>query len=137
MNRPATVDEDAWRPWHPTELARRLNGLSKPWSLVGGWALDLWHGSQTRDHEDLEFTILREDFETFRRALKGMRFHTVASGIIEHLLARKVPPAEISQIWVRGYPAAMLAGRHDDRAEKRRTCGSTSATPPSPGRAPR
>ncbi len=99
MNRPATVDEDAWRPWHPTELARRLNGLSKPWSIVGGWALDLWHGSQTRDHEDLEFTILREDFETFRRALKGMRFHTVASGIIEHLPARKVPPAEISQIW--------------------------------------
>ncbi|WP_421913314.1 nucleotidyltransferase domain-containing protein [Mesorhizobium sp.] len=95
--RPATVDEDAWRPWHPTELAQRLGGLSKPWCIVGGWALDVWHGRQTRDHEDLEFTILREDFGTFRRLLKGMRFHTVASGVIKHLPARR--SAEISQIW--------------------------------------
>lgn len=99
MNRRLTVDEDAWRPWLPTELAQRLSGLSKPWCIVGGWALDLWHGRRSRDHEDLEFTILREDFGTFRRALKGMRFHTVASGVIEHLPARKEPPAAISQIW--------------------------------------
>ena len=99
MNRPTTVDEDAWRPWHPAELARRLSGISKPWCVVGGWALDLWHGRQTRDHEDLEFTILRDDFKAFRRWLKGMRFHTVASGVIEHLPARKEPPAAISQIW--------------------------------------
>jgi hypothetical protein len=99
MNRPTTVDEDAWRPWHPAELARRLSGISKPWCVVGGWALDLWHGRQTRNHEDLEFTILCDDFKAFRRWLKGMRFHTVASGVIEHLPARKEPPAAISQIW--------------------------------------
>lgn len=99
MNRPATVDEDAWRPWHPTELARRLSGISKPWCVVGGWALDLWHGRQTRDHEDLEFTILRDDFKAFRHVLKGMQFNTVASGMIEHLQADKEPEAEISQIW--------------------------------------
>ena len=47
-------DDDAWGAWHPADLARRLHGLERPWCVVGGWALDLWHGRQTRDHEDLE-----------------------------------------------------------------------------------
>ncbi|WP_425358733.1 nucleotidyltransferase domain-containing protein [Aminobacter aminovorans] len=53
MNQPDTPDHDAWCAWHPTELARHLTGVSLPWCVVGGWALDLWHGHQTREHEDL------------------------------------------------------------------------------------
>jgi hypothetical protein len=56
-----TLAHDAWSPWHPRELAQRLEGMSKPWCIVGGWALDLWHGHETRAHEDIEFTVLRGD----------------------------------------------------------------------------
>ncbi|NGN40718.1 amino acid transporter [Mesorhizobium sp. CGMCC 1.15528] len=90
---------DAWRAWHPTELASCLSGVSRPWCIVGGWALDLWHGYQTRDHEDLEFTILREDLATFRQALKGLEFYTAGDGIVEYLPTDAAPPATISQIW--------------------------------------
>lgn len=99
MQHPDTPDHDAWCAWHPAELARRLTGVSLRWCVVGGWALDLWHGHQTREHEDLEFTALRSDLPAFRRALAGMEFHTAGDGIVKKLPAQSAPPAEISQIW--------------------------------------
>ncbi len=99
MTEREAIGHDAWCAWHPTELASRLTGIAQPWYIVGGWALDLWHGHQTREHEDLEFAVLHSDLPVFRRALTGMEFHTAGSGIVEHLPAQSDPPAEISQIW--------------------------------------
>lgn len=97
---PKTIpDHGAWRPWHPAELGARLCDVSRPWCIVGGWALDLWHGVETRDHEDLEFTVLREDIGRFRDALQGVAFHTVGNGIVEYLPDDQEPPADIWQIW--------------------------------------
>jgi len=93
------LDHDAWCAWHPTELSKRLIGVFRPWCIVGGWALDLWHGYQTRDHEDLEFTVLRDDLDIFRRALKGMEFYAAGDGVVEYLPAEEAAPASIFQIW--------------------------------------
>lgn len=92
-------DDDAWSAWHPDELGRRLRGVRRPWCIVGGWALDLWHGQETRAHEDLEFTVLREDLATFRAALEGMEFFTAGDGIVAPLTNDREPPADIFQIW--------------------------------------
>ena len=67
--------------------------------MVGGWALDLWHGAQTRTHEDLEFAILREDFEAFRRALCDVDFYTARDGVLEVLPADRPPPDDVLQYW--------------------------------------
>ncbi len=91
--------EDDWTPWHPRELARRLDAVARPWCVVGGWALDLWHGHRTRDHDDLEFTILREDFGLFRQALADLTLYTVADGRIAILPDGEAPPPHILQIW--------------------------------------
>jgi hypothetical protein len=77
----------------------RLRGISAPWCVVGGWALDLWHGYQTREHEDLEFTILRHDYSAFTQRLSGLRFHTVGGGVVEYLPENDEPPTDIFQIW--------------------------------------
>lgn len=92
-------DQEAWDAWHPTELAHRLADVDRPWCVVGGWALDLWHGRVTREHHDLEFTILREDFDHFRRALKGFEFYTVNSGEFQFLPEGHDPDRSIFQIW--------------------------------------
>ena len=73
-------DQQAWQAWTPEELSQRLRQVSRPWSVVGGWALDLWLGRQTRDHGDLEFTVLRDDFLLFRQALAPLQFYTVRDG---------------------------------------------------------
>ncbi|TKT74891.1 hypothetical protein [Aquamicrobium sp. LC103] len=99
MSTRAQPDHDAWDAWHPSELATRLRKVSRPWCVVGGWALDLWHGRQTRDHDDLEFTILRGDLDIFRRVLGEMDFYTAGDGLVEYLPPSAVPPAGIFQIW--------------------------------------
>jgi hypothetical protein len=92
-------DHSAWDAWQPAELALRLGGIAKPWCVVGGWALDLWHGQKTRDHEDLEFTVLRGDVALFRAALGDIDFYAVGSGVVSPLPDDAAPPAEIAQIW--------------------------------------
>lgn len=93
------LDDAAWKAWHPAELAARLTGVRRPWCVVGGWALDLWHGRQTREHEDLEFTILRSDLAFFRESLAGLRFHTAGDGTVEFLPDGREPADGIFQIW--------------------------------------
>lgn len=95
----AIPDQDNWDAWNPTELARRLSGVSRPWCVVGGWALDLWHGTKTREHEDIEFTILREDLHVFRYALNDMELYAVSDGELQHLTDDQEPQEAISQIW--------------------------------------
>lgn len=56
-------------------------------------------GRQTRDHDDLEFTVLRKDVGIFRNALKGLDFYTAGSGVVTPLQQDAEPPADIAQIW--------------------------------------
>jgi len=94
-----SLDHEAWSAWHPKELADRLAGIGRQWCVVGGWALDLWHGRETREHEDLEFTVLRDDVPFFRERLKDMRFHAVGGGVVQYLQQDREPPEDLFQIW--------------------------------------
>jgi hypothetical protein len=41
-----------------------------PWWIAGGWAIDLFLGRTTREHEDIDVAILRDDEQVFRKQLK-------------------------------------------------------------------
>ena len=56
-------DVDAWDSWHPRVVAARLSGLTVPWYVAAGWALDLFRGAQSRAHEDLEIAIPAGHFD--------------------------------------------------------------------------
>lgn len=43
--------------WTPHEVGQRLAGISVPWYVAAGWALDLFRGEQTRDHHDIEIAV--------------------------------------------------------------------------------
>ena len=100
-----TLAHDAWSPFHPSELAQRLEHISRPWCIVGGRALDLWHGHETREHEDIEVTVLRGDVSLFRQALSDLEFYATGSGMVDYLPDGQEPPADIFQIWCQD-PAA-------------------------------
>lgn len=97
------VPDDAWVPWSPSMLADRLGRARGAWPgnwyVVGGWALDLWHGNQTREHEDLEFAVLSADVGKFRRMLSDLEFFAVHAGVVEHLPATATPPPHVAQLW--------------------------------------
>jgi hypothetical protein len=49
-----------WEEFDPSHLLELMRGFAAPWWVAGGWALDLWLGRRTRDHEDLDVAVLRK-----------------------------------------------------------------------------
>jgi hypothetical protein len=49
--------------------AQTMAPLNLPWMLAGGWALDAWHGTVTRPHEDIDVTVPRHRQGEVREAL--------------------------------------------------------------------
>ena len=93
------ADDAPWDPWRPDEVARRLAGLSVPWCVAAGWALDLFRGEQTREHGDLEIAVPAPDFGVVRAALAGYEMETIGSG---HAWPLDSPAFDVMhQTWVR------------------------------------
>lgn len=91
-------DLHAWDPWTPDDVFQMFRGIPAPWCVVGGWAIDLWLGRQTRHHEDIEIAVLPQDVMVFRSALPGCEFYSAGSGKITHL-GRKDLPEGMHQMW--------------------------------------
>lgn len=72
--------------WTPDEVANHLSGIAVPWCVAAGWALDLFRGTQIREHGDLEIAIPATRFpevrDRFRDRFPGYVFDAVGSGRI-------------------------------------------------------
>ena len=55
-----------WQPWSPHDVATFFAPLHAPWWIAGGWAIDLFLGRQTREHEDIDVQVLRRDQHAVR-----------------------------------------------------------------------
>jgi hypothetical protein len=80
---PAEIDalDARWAfSWDPAEVARRLAGITAPWCVAAGWALDLFRGEQTREHGDIEIAIPAASFSAVRDCFPGYAFDAVSSG---------------------------------------------------------
>ena len=91
---------DAWEPWTPLEALRMLGDVGVPWCVVGGWAIDLFVGKQTRSHEDLEIAVLRDDFDAVRDGLRAFEMYSVGDGEVRRLTRGQRPSADKHQNWV-------------------------------------
>ncbi|HEV3213894.1 MAG TPA: hypothetical protein VGZ03_10920 [Acidimicrobiales bacterium] len=68
-----------WQPWTPREVAERLAGVGTRWYVVAGWALDLFRGAKTREHEDIEIGVPAAGFAEVRVALADYECDVVGS----------------------------------------------------------
>src|SRR4051812_12031153 len=50
----------------PRAAATVMVGFERPWCIAGGWAIDLAVGRATREHQDVEIAIFREDQHRLR-----------------------------------------------------------------------
>lgn len=64
------IDDKNWNPLLPDELVAIFRKLDIPWWISGGWALDLFVGRQTRQHEDTDVLILRKDQAVVQKHLE-------------------------------------------------------------------
>lgn len=86
--------------WTPGEVARFLAGIATPWYVAGGWAVDLFLGTRTREHGDIEIGIPAAGFPEVRDRFPGYAFDAVGSGRIWAEAAPDVLAA-VHQSWVR------------------------------------
>lgn len=75
------VVDPVWQPWRPAEVARRLAGVTAPWYVAGGWALDLNRGEQSREHGDIEIGVPAGAFGQIRGALAGLDIEVIGAGL--------------------------------------------------------
>jgi hypothetical protein len=88
-----------WDAWHPEEVTHVLADVEEPWYVTAGWALDLFRGEQTREHDDLEISVPEESFASLRRALSGYELWAVGNGLAHTLTPETL--AAHHQTWVR------------------------------------
>jgi hypothetical protein len=61
-------------------VAGRLAGAGVRWCVAAGWALNLFRGETTREHEDLEIAIPAGQFGRVRAALADFDIEVIGSG---------------------------------------------------------
>ena len=94
-------DVALWHPWSPAEAASKLEGVDAHWYVAAGWALDLFIGGQTRDHDDLEIGVPAVEYEAIAQRLAA---HELELFVVGGGLAR--PPTQTAlathhQTWAR------------------------------------
>jgi hypothetical protein len=86
-----TVAEGSWRAVHPADAAN-LQASSEPrWWIAGGWALDLFRGTSTRPHTDLDVGVLRRDVASVLHSLSTWEVFKVKGGRLTRLAAGCLP----------------------------------------------
>jgi hypothetical protein len=93
------IPEDVWDAWPPEKLYARLKNLDSWWDVVGGWALDLWHGHQTRAHEDIEFAVLPTGVDGCRTILSELTFFAARRGKLSYLAPADPLQDNVWQVW--------------------------------------
>jgi hypothetical protein len=95
--------EHAWSTaWTPGEAAVALAGVAAPWAVAGGWALDLWLGGKTREHEDLEIAVPAVCFAEVQSRLEalGLKIFDIVDGQAIALAPGEAPDRRMHQTWV-------------------------------------
>jgi len=69
------------------EVAGLMARCPAEWFLVGGWAIDVFVGALTRDHDDVDVGVARQHQAAARRLLPGWRYEKVVP--VESTLVRE------------------------------------------------
>jgi Aminoglycoside-2''-adenylyltransferase len=87
----------------PQEVARILNGAQCDWGVAGGWAIDLFLNRITRQHQDIEVAIFRQDQLILQRHLlsRGWSLECVRMGQLEPWSADDYLALPVHEIWCR------------------------------------
>lgn len=99
-------DYDNWRSMHPGQVKAALGGLTRPWWVAGGWAIDLFLGRQTRDHHDIDIGVFACDQTEVQAYLTGCgwELHCADSGRLRPWTSAEELPPAIHDVWCRRAP---------------------------------
>jgi len=90
-----------WTPLTPARVARLMDGLSAPWWVVGGWAIEAFTG-HAREHHDIDVGFFRADLPVLLEHLAPkVCVWSNASGTLRPLMQADDLLPGCRQLWVR------------------------------------
>jgi hypothetical protein len=90
-----------WDPLTPAEVGALLDGVSVPWWIVGGWAIDAFTG-RAREHHDIDVGFFRADLGPILDHLAPtVCVWSNASGTLRPLTGPDDLLPDCRQLWVR------------------------------------
>lgn len=92
---------DIWSPIDVTEVAALFTNSSARWWLSGGCAVDHRLGRRTRDHGDIDVSVVRADWQALLGQLPGHLEPFAAMGGELLALSEKAADPALHNIWVR------------------------------------
>jgi hypothetical protein len=95
------AESGSWRAVSPRQGARWLASLTAPWWIAGGWALDLFAGTQSRPHKDLDVGILRKDAMQVLASLEAWEVFEAKNAVLTQLGAGMQPRPDVFSLWCR------------------------------------
>jgi hypothetical protein len=101
MRRKTPLKDPLWRALHPADAAKVLASCKAPWWIAGGWALDLFRGTPSRPHTDLDVGILRRDLSTVLLGFSTWDVFEAKDGRLTRLAEGCVPPLDVHSLWCR------------------------------------
>lgn len=108
MSHPLPPPFDAWRPWTPPQVVDLLAGIDAPWWVIGGYAIDLFLGRETRPHSDIEIATTCDGFIAIRERLQQRYvLYAAGSGTLRRLAPGDAYPKDRHQCWVLDEAAAV------------------------------
>jgi hypothetical protein len=75
-----TETDHPWDAWTPTEITTRLADATFPWCVTAGWAVDVFVGHRTREHDDLEIAVPAASWPQVRDRLRDLDFVVAGDG---------------------------------------------------------
>jgi hypothetical protein len=67
-------------PEPPTKVQSLMREFQRAWFIAGGWAIDLFLGKTTREHDDIEIAIFRKDQIALQKYLSDWNLRKAANG---------------------------------------------------------
>jgi hypothetical protein len=98
--------DDPWQGLSVKEVAALLDDLPARWWIAGGWAIDLFVGAATRDHQDVDVAVLRLDQLAVQAHLDGWDLRVAHNGRLTPWAAGQLLGAHEHGIWARPTPAS-------------------------------
>lgn len=84
-----------------TRALHTMTGYDRPWWVAGGWAVDLFLGTPTRPHADLEFSVLASDLPALAAHLHAWDVRVAAPGAAFVAWNGQPLPQPYHQLWAR------------------------------------
>jgi hypothetical protein len=78
-----------------------MSAVDVPWWIAGGWAIDLFVGTQTRPHKDLDVGLRRADVPRVTATLPGWEFYEAQDGSLSRLAPGTAPRRAVNCLWGR------------------------------------